>query len=207
MHTPELVDLVCFTGGEDVHPTFYNGVDCGISFTNKRRDSYEKAILDFCVRKNVKMTGICRGFQFLNVMASGKMFQDVTNHTVHRHPAYFKTIYETHDVSSTHHQLVKLPKNAIPIVWAAPRRSKHYRGPDGSFDMVGPRIEVEGAIFPTLNAFGVQYHPEMMGENETGRIEFIKTVLKFINGTIGDLYPIGRLSNGNKKTESAAAHG
>lgn len=195
LHEPKSVDLVLFTGGEDVHPNFYGGVDCGISYTNLKRDSYEMALLDFCVKHNIKMTGICRGFQFLNVMAGGQMYQDIDSHGVHRHPAYFRSVDTIYDVSSTHHQLVKLPKDAIPMVWADPKRSHHYNDPNGLIDPIGPNKEVEGAIFPNINAFGVQYHPEMMWEGEEGRTEYENLILKFIEEGIESIYPERRQMN------------
>ncbi len=198
---PESIDLVLFTGGEDVHPNFYGGVDCGISYTNLKRDSYEMALLDFCMKHKIKMTGICRGFQFLNVMAGGKMYQDIDNHGVYRHPAYFRSTGEIYKVSSTHHQLVILPSSAIPMVWADPKRSNYYNGPDGLIDVNGPSKEIEGAIFPNLNAFGVQYHPEIMAEDEKGRIEYENLILKFIEEGLESIYHDRRQMNAEGRIE------
>ena len=41
-----------------------------------------------------------------------------------------------------------------------------------------PKMEVESAIFPRYNAFGVQYHPEMMPAEREGRIFYEQTLIR-----------------------------
>jgi hypothetical protein len=114
---PKNVAFTVFTGGEDVHPTLYRGPNIGMSQTNLARDTYEKGIFNQCRQYNIKMIGICRGFQFLNVMDGGQMYQHLDNHAMWgRHPAYFPSTGEVLNVSSTHHQLVKLPAGSIPLI-------------------------------------------------------------------------------------------
>lgn len=177
---PKNVWLVVFTGGEDVHPSLYGGMDCGLSYTNLSRDSYELAIFNQCRQFGIKMVGICRGFQFLNVASGGQMYQHLDNHAIAgRHTAYFPDSGETMQVSSTHHQLVKLPKDSTQIAWSAPKRSKIYYGPDGSpRDYVDK--EIEGAFFYRTNAMGVQYHPEMMLPSEDGHRKFLAILADFL---------------------------
>lgn len=189
----EEVSLVVFTGGEDVHPYFYGGTDrSDLCMTNILRDQAEKKIFDFCIKHNIKMTGICRGIQFLNVMAGGFMYHHITNHAGGTHGAYFPCGSIVRYVTSTHHQLVGLPNNAIPIAWSSPKRSDVYIGPQGS-KVEMPKYEIEAAIFPNINAMGVQYHPEMMREKDPSRIyygqmidDFVKTGMEeFINRYTG----------------------
>lgn len=174
---PKDVALVVFTGGEDVHPSLYKGVDKGISYTNIKRDAFEIGVFNECKQHNIKMTGICRGFQFLNVMAGGRMYQHLENHAISgRHPAYFPFVDKSILVSSTHHQLVKLASGAIPLVWAEPKRSDFYFDAEAEFTESIDREEMEGAFFPNDNALGVQYHPEMMASIEPGRQIFIQMI-------------------------------
>lgn len=177
---PENVSLVMFTGGEDVHPKFYNGGNTGLSYTNEHRDLVEKTIFDFCRNHNVKMTGVCRGFQFLNVMSGGFMYQHITGHAGALHGAYFPCDGEIREVSSTHHQLVGLPDDAVPIAWSSPRRSHVYMGPDGHAT-VAPEYEMESAIFPNSKVMGVQYHPEMLNEHHPTRIHYANMISDFMN--------------------------
>ena len=41
--------------------------------------------------------------------------------------------------------------------------------------------EIESALFPTINACGVQYHPEWMGTTTKGFLFFYNMVNKLIN--------------------------
>jgi gamma-glutamyl-gamma-aminobutyrate hydrolase PuuD len=171
LNNPKKVSLVMFTGGEDVHPSLYGGVDSHVlCSTNIRRDEFERRVFGFCRQHNIKMTGICRGIQFLNVMAGGEMYQHVTNHAGLLHDAYFPYDSSIRVVTSTHHQLVSLPSSSIPIA---------YIGAYGD-EEEPPEREIEAAIFPKINAMGVQYHPEMMKKDDPCKIHYGEMIANFI---------------------------
>ena len=177
---PKESSLVMFTGGEDIHPHFYKGIDhYNVCSTNIQRDKYEEKIFRFCVKHGIKMTGICRGIQFLNVMAGGFMYQHITRHAGVVHKAYFPYDDTVKKVTSTHHQLVGLPNSAVPIAWSSPKRSEIYVGPFG-LKIEPPEHEIEAAVFPNINAMGVQYHPEMLGEEDSCRIHYGRMVGDFV---------------------------
>lgn len=208
-HHPEKISLVLFTGGEDVHPKFYNGGnDTRFCATNENRDLYERQIFNLCRHHDIKMTGICRGFQFLNVMSGGFMYQHITGHTGMQHDAYFSCDGKTRPVTTTHHQLVGLPSSAIPIAWASPKRSKVYIGPH-AYSVPAPDHEMEAAIFPHSNAMGVQYHPEMMRENNPTRIHYMNMMLDFMKMSMRDfITKYGRTSyGGNRKARDSGREG
>jgi len=199
---PEKVSLVMFTGGEDVHPRFYNGRDDVLCMTNESRDTYEKRMFDFCKHHNIKMTGICRGFQFLNVMSGGFMYQHIEGHTGPIHGAYFPYDGMTRMVTSTHHQLVGIPNDSIPVAWSDPRRSDIYMGPNG-YKVQEPEHEIESAIFPNSNAMGVQYHPEMLRENDSTRIHYSNMIADFLGMAMQDF--INKYSGGESHDRSRKA--
>ena len=60
-------DLVCFTGGADVHPSFYGHSKHPTSRCDVLRDNEEVEIWEEFVN-NISMVGICRGGQLLNVL-------------------------------------------------------------------------------------------------------------------------------------------
>lgn len=184
------MDLVLFTGGADVHPTFYKGVHNGTSSTDIARDLEEIALFKHCIKSNVKMTGICRGIQFLNVMCGGKMYQHITNHGGYLHNILFPATDKIVAVSSTHHQLVILPDDALPIAWAYPtNRSKTYVGPEAK-TVDPPKHEIEAAVYPKYNAFGVQFHPEMNWCSNKGRVCYLELLADFINMDIADFIKV-----------------
>ena len=186
------IDMVMFTGGEDVHPDLYSGSDPDhMSGTNKSRDIREMELFEELKRLEVKITGICRGFQFINVMAGGEMYQHVFNHAGMVHEIYYPATEHLSAAMSTHHQMVKPDDLAIPVAWSVPSRSHAYWGPKGVIAREKPFHEIESAIFPNINGFGVQYHPEMMREDTEGRQYYLKLIADFYNmdlGTFTDMY-------------------
>lgn len=193
------MDLVMFTGGADVHPSFYNGIHKGISFTEIERDFQEREIFNECLKYNIKMTGICRGIQFLNVMCGGQMYQHITNHGGYLHDIIFPATNKIVRVTSTHHQLVMLPDDAVPMAWAYPEnRSTCYIGPDTT-RLQAPAHEIEAAVYPRYNAFGVQFHPEMGICDKTGVDYYCQILSDFMKMSLGKFINIYGVYNGNKK--------
>jgi len=208
LKSPNNVSLVVFTGGEDIHPTLYGGMDrWQLCTTNLKRDILERRVFNYCAKYGIKMTGICRGFQLLNVMAGGFMYHHIERHVLEGlHRVYFAHSNMVMNVTSTHHQLVGLPKDAYPIAWAEPRRSALYVGPSGELDNV-PDREIEAAVFPEINAMGVQYHPEVMWDTYKGRKHYVQMIKDFIALSMQDfmgIYTRKGLRNGrNRKRVSS----
>ena len=101
-------DLVCFTGGADVSPDLYDHPKHYTTWSDPSRDAREMAIFEAASGKGTPMVGICRGGQFLNVMNGGKMYQDVSGHTM-SHKMKIGNPEVPDDiilVTSTHHQMM-----------------------------------------------------------------------------------------------------
>lgn len=167
MENPDEFSLVMFTGGEDITPSWYGHTSPkGNCHYNEHRDEMEKVIFDHALEAGVRMTGICRGVQFLNVMAGGTMIHHVTSHGGTNH-GMATANGDIVRVNSLHHQMVLPPEDAVLIGWSEDRRSDIYIG-DGDERIVGPDREAEAVVFPKIGAAGVQYHPEMMSPDSDG---------------------------------------
>lgn len=153
------IGLVVFTGGEDVDPSLYNQKKHPFTYCNSLRDAEEIAAFKRASAVNLPLVGICRGSQFLCVMAGGTLIQHINNH------GGYHTIRTNDDrllrVNSTHHQMQNPPKNAVVLAWAEPKRSHEYY-----WDT--PEKEFECVAYPNINAVGMQYHPEAMDEKSEG---------------------------------------
>lgn len=167
MQNPDKFSLILFTGGEDIHPSFYNDTSPHqICCANIARDRREMVIYERAVKNKVLMTGICRGLQFLNVMDGGKMVHHLDSHAGVNHRML------THEgeiirVNSLHHQMI-LPKKSAIITGVAPYKlSSEYIGANDTIFKY-EEDEIEAAIFPEIMSFGVQYHPEMMPTHSDG---------------------------------------
>lgn len=157
---PDSVRLVVFTGGADVSPHLYGEKMAPRTSSYAQRDMEEVKIFEMAKKLGKPMFGICRGSQFLCVMAGGKLCQHVTGHSgMHD--------METNDgriinVNSTHHQMQLPPPGAKVLAWASPKRSTCYEVNKH------PEFEYECVYYPNIKAIGTQYHPEAMNEQTEG---------------------------------------
>jgi gamma-glutamyl-gamma-aminobutyrate hydrolase PuuD len=164
---PKDFDLVMFTGGEDISPEMYGDTSPrNLCYSNHSRDLYEKKIFDCAVNHGIRMTGICRGLQFLNVMAGGKMVHHLDHHESCFHD--MRTFRgENITINSYHHQMVLPPEDAYVIGWSPGRRASEYFG-NKDLEIKAPEKEIEAVLYPNIGAAGVQYHPEMMESTSDG---------------------------------------
>ena len=176
---PENFDLLVFTGGEDVCPAMYGHTSpkhfCAY---NVKRDIYEQQFYELALSKNIPMTGICRGSQFLNVMAGGTLMHHITNHgSSHTIETIDGDIME---VTSTHHQMCLPAKNGHIVAWSSNKRSTVYYGDkDEKVDYTGK--EVEGVYYPDKNIFAVQFHPEYMKPKSPGFLWYREGVYNLLH--------------------------
>lgn len=156
------VDLVLFTGGEDVNPYLYGETPHIKTCFSPERDAKEAQIYRMAKEKKIPCLGICRGSQFLNVMNKGRLVQHVTNHTTD-HDISTSCGHTIH-VTSTHHQMMDPAEGAELLAWAN-GRSDSYEGlkdfqPCTAED--GSVLEPEVVLYKETKDLCVQYHPEFM---------------------------------------------
>lgn len=179
-----VADGIVFTGGEDVHPKFFNEMQTSKNLNVvEKRDIYEIELAKVTIHSQIPILGICRGMQLLNIVEGGNIYQDIYNSfkTNILHGNHGKKGYETiHNnlitegsrlydifnsieipVNSYHHQVVKtLPKNFIPTSYSE----------DGfieAYEKVGNRFFM-----------GVQWHPEMMYKKYPQQLNIFKKLVE-----------------------------
>ncbi|MEL7571118.1 MAG: gamma-glutamyl-gamma-aminobutyrate hydrolase family protein [Eubacteriaceae bacterium] len=166
-------DGFLFTGGHDIHPSLYGEEKltvCGK--TCEYRDVFEKILFEKALEYKKPVFAICRGFQFMNAVLGGSLYQDFKSQAVlpiqlihsqekpYGSAAHSVKIYrdtplydlikaDEIEVNSIHHQAVKvLSERLIPMAIAL----------DGI---------IEAAYMPDEKfVLGVQWHPEFMYEND-----------------------------------------
>ncbi|MBR1735882.1 MAG: gamma-glutamyl-gamma-aminobutyrate hydrolase family protein [Firmicutes bacterium] len=80
------VDIVLFTGGEDISPTLYlvpeewHGIEEEKDY-NAERDVSDYLTMSYCLDEDIPVLGFCRGMQMLSVISGGEVIQDI--------PTYF----------------------------------------------------------------------------------------------------------------------
>jgi len=152
--------LVVFTGGSDVSPTLYGDTSPNnICCSSLERDIEEVSIYKFAQTRGIKMAGICRGMQFLNVMTGGKMMHDISGHNSGNHEVMVRDRDVPFLTNSFHHQMCIPHVDTHILGWSNIRLSKRYVGAeDEVVKYKGP--EVEAIYMPWLKAVGLQWHPE-----------------------------------------------
>ena len=160
------VDGILLAGGHDIAPHFYNEEPHRkLQDTLPIRDEFEMAIIKEAWNQNKPILGICRGFQLLNILFGGTLYQDLSDfdsfvqhlqsskeyvgiHSVDFSPgSWLSGIFgEEYRVNSYHHQgIKKVGEGFREVAWSK----------DGL---------VEGIEHtdPTRKVAGVQWHPEWM---------------------------------------------
>lgn len=77
-HLMKRLDGIILSGGEDIHPAYYNEVPLPeLGRVDSIRDIYDMALIRMAHDFNVPMLGICRGEQLINVALGGSLYQDI----------------------------------------------------------------------------------------------------------------------------------
>lgn len=185
-NTLEEADLVVFTGGEDVDPSLYNEPCNKYTSSNIERDLYEQQIFKKAKERNLKMLGVCRGSQFLCVMAGGRLVQHQYNPGTHEMTLLNGTVR----ISSTHHQAAypfDLPPGTYNVLGYTQGISPIHL--DGEGKELNPPKECEVVHYRNVNALGIQGHPEFDSYQRDPQNNYSLNVLKslynrFINDQI-----------------------
>ena len=165
-----MVDGVIISGGFDVDPVFYGeNPHPALGETYPRRDRFELKVIEVALKLNKPIFGICRGLQILNTYFGGTLWQDnqLAGSTMYKHTQSTTYRQETHSVSidknsflatilgenamvnSYHHQSIQqLGKGLRKIAWAN----------DGIVEAI--QADEHDCVF------GVQWHPEMLQDNQ-----------------------------------------
>jgi gamma-glutamyl-gamma-aminobutyrate hydrolase PuuD len=177
------VDLVCFTGGEDVSPHLYGQHKHPTTYNSERRDEQETNYFAKSLYNKIPMVGICRGAQFLNVMCGGEMYQDVGKHAVHQGHELIdvKTEQRIH-VSSTHHQMMKPGRDSVLVAYAELKGFREwYDGGDLKADISDKDIEV--VAYPKSKVLCFQPHPEFNAVGYEGMRKYFSELLEELVAT------------------------
>lgn len=157
-------DAILLTGGSDVDPSRYaSSPTASLQEVDSARDAFEIAALDWSLRKQKRVVGICRGAQLMGVHSGGKLIQDLpaagyfthqasavdAGYTEQRHDIVVeqdsliaRMLGKVRVVNSEHHQAIAPPNEALrPVAWSS----------DGVIEAVERDLWV-----------GVQWHPEYM---------------------------------------------
>lgn len=182
----EKVDGIILSGGHDVNPYYY-GEDPMLKIGElfPERDVFDMELYKTAIELKKPIFGICRGYQIINVINGGTLYQDlsyadfvkikhdqVDNPTQATHFVEFEEgtflkniLGEKYKVNSFHHQILKDVAPGFKVV---------AKSSDGVIESIEKITEDNFVI-------GVQWHPEMLSaSNEKSQAIFNAFVKKVI---------------------------
>jgi GMP synthase-like glutamine amidotransferase len=195
------LDLIIFTGGADVSPSYYNDNKSKYTMNDIVRDKIEFRVAS--KYPNIFKLGICRGAQLLTVVSNGILIQHTNgHHTPHdisiRQEFVFNSTsqlvsnYYDEDSStfqlpmtSTHHQMMypyNLNKDEYDLIaWSTYFLSDIYlNGSNEDFNLKTGFLEPEIVYYKTSNSLCIQGHPEYTSCEKDTVIVIQNLILKFI---------------------------
>lgn len=168
------IDLIIFTGGEDINPSYYGENIGKYTHVNSKRDSLEWQLLSpvklpNSIIKKIPKLGICRGAQLLTVYNGGKLIQHVEGHKNNEQTIEIVVGEYIHNyyiqISSDHHQMMypyNLPKSNYELIGHSKnfQSNTYLNGNNEEFDLPKNFLEPEIVYYINNNSLCIQAHPE-----------------------------------------------
>jgi len=172
-------DLIQFTGGSDVTPSYYGEKAHPTTYNNPARDEEESIIFRQAFLRNTPIAGICRGGQFLHVMNGGKMYQNVDGHC-RDHKVLDIQTDRMYTVSSVHHQMMRdayVEDGSVSKVLAVAENVSGYKECMEGGMVVRKQAkfhsyDLEAIFYPLTRSLCFQPHPEFSGVEECRELYF-----------------------------------
>ena len=159
---PKDIDLVLFTGGEDVNPEQYCERVGKFTNINKSRDNKEIETFNK-FRNHSFLLGVCRGSQLLTVLNGAKLIQHVEGHC--RDHSMIVRNNLKYNITSSHHQMLYPfdlnEKDYELIAYSEYFQSKTYlNGDNEEIELPKNFLEPEIVYYKNTNSLCIQGHPE-----------------------------------------------
>ncbi|KQN28567.1 peptidase C26 [Pedobacter sp. Leaf41] len=167
---------IVLTGGEDVHPRFYNMPEyypyCYEDDIDEQRDEFEFKVLEYTEKNGIPVLGICRGMQVGNVFFGGNLIPDITTWGKFNHS-------KMPDKSDRYHEVIVNPSSWLSGIINTDKglvNSNHHQStdrtgkglvvsaisPDGVTEAM-ERFDPEGKSFLLF----IQWHPERLKDQQS----------------------------------------
>ena len=168
------IQCIVLSGGNDIHPSYYDGEVMEGLNASLERDRTEEALLVMAIEKKLPVLGICRGMQFINVYFKGGLIVDIKESVGDE----VSHVASDHEIFIADNGWIDLLGDRIMV------NSYHNSGitkgtlsPELiSFANAGDEV-IEGFYHPTLPIVGIQWHPERESPDEIVNAKIIELIL------------------------------
>jgi putative glutamine amidotransferase len=168
------IDLLIFSGGEDINPKTYGENSVFMGYDDSR-DTYELKVFESILEKQirpVKVLGFCRGLQLINVALGGSLIQDIQTELGKNHETFHEVVSLVESkfdffstVNSLHHQAIKDCGN----------RLKHR------VLLKHPKDSVAEMVLWGNFILGTQFHPEFFPRDLPEKSKFVGVINDWVN--------------------------
>jgi putative glutamine amidotransferase len=174
---------VLLTGGEDVHPRFYNRPEllkfCYPDDVDERRDEFDLRVIDYTQQNNLPLLGICRGLQITNVYFGGTLIPDLPSFGKFNHSKFGEGKDRYHTISiDPHSQLNHISSKVEGEVNSAHHQAVKHVGKGLVANCFSKDGVIEGLerVDPKNHSYLllVQWHPERMNDQSNPLTATIK---------------------------------
>lgn len=164
----DMIDKLILTGGQNVNPAFYGeekDPEAQDDYSPER-DAFELALIKEARAQQKPIFAVCRGMQLMNVALGGSLHQNIPNHwqtqnsevitqslTIDEDGTFSKIYDNGAGINSYHRQAIKDLAPDLKVIAKSPE------------DDI---IEAVESINPELSYIGVQWHPELLIDSDTG---------------------------------------
>lgn len=183
-----ICDGFIITGGNDVNPSLYKeDIKPYCMNLDKERDYSERILLEELIKYDKPLLAICRGFQILNVILGGSLYQDVDidifNGNRANHRQEDKIFQEAHSIKikkdTLLYEIVK--KDIIGV------NTLHHQAIKCIGDSVIPSGITDDGLIESYYVkgkkffLGVQWHPELLYKNYEDHRKIFKAFIEACN--------------------------
>ena len=125
--------------------------------------------------------GVCRGAQFLTVMAGGKLIQHVTGHNNTTDSIYYQG--KVLNIPSDHHQMM-YPFNLDKSNYSILGHSLHFKsdtylnGENENIELPENFLEPEIVFYNDFNSLCIQSHPEWISDSSDTSFRYIMNLIR-----------------------------
>jgi putative glutamine amidotransferase len=174
-------DGFLFTGGHDVCPELYG--EKKLEFCGEpceKRDYLESIIFREALRNDKPVLAICRGFQFINAISGGSLYQDIDEQLASGTNVRHRQS-EPYDVPC--HQVEILPDTLLNAIVKSDRlevNSLHHQAvktlaPDFITCATAEDGIIEAAFMPEKKfILGIQWHAEFLYRHDNSNLEIFR---------------------------------
>lgn len=164
------VDALILSGGHDLNPLRYGEEPHKLlGETFDERDTFDFLLIAEALRRKMPVLGICRGMQILNVFCGGTLYQDNSLAPTYyvKHVQGHSPSYRSHTVNFSAGSQLAAIFGAKTLVNSFHHMSVAKAAPDfkvtaHAADQIVEAIERQEGSF----AMGVQWHPELLWQDE-----------------------------------------